>query len=125
MRRRLVKIALVTLGVIVGPLLLALMGLLLSANTDTGRRVIERTVANLSHEMVTLDGLSGQFPDALRVDRITVRDAQGLWLTIEQARLDWSPWRLLHGEAKIDTLVAARVAVVRLPVASSSGSPSS
>src|SRR5262249_5304012 len=84
-----------------------------------------RTVANLSHEMVTLDGLSGQFPDALRVDRITVRDAQGLWLTIEQARLDWSPWRLLHGEAKIDTLAAARGAVVRLPVAASSGSPSS
>jgi len=124
MRRRLVKIALVLLGLIVGLPLLGLVVLLVGANTDPGRRLIERTVTNLSHGMVTLDGLSGRFPDALRVDRIAVNDAQGAWVTIEQARLDWSPSRLVHGEAKVDTLAAARVAVARLPVGASGGSSS-
>jgi len=125
MRRRLVKIALVALGLLLGLPVLGLVVLLIGANTDPGRRLIERAVANLSHGVVTLDGMSGRFPDSLRVEHITVSDAQGAWLTIGQARLDWSPSRLLHGEVKIDALVAARVAVARLPVAASGGSSSS
>ena len=125
MRRRLVKIALVALGLLLGLPLLGLVVLLIGANTDPGRRLIERAVANLSHGVVTLDGMSGRFPDSLRVEHITVSDAQGAWLTIGPTRLDWSPSRLLHGEVKIDALVAARVAVTRLPVAASGGSSSS
>src|SRR5215469_2895645 len=116
--RRLVKIALVVLGLIIGLPLLGVVVLLIGANTDPGRRLIERTAAKLSHGTVTFEGVSGQFPEALRVERITVSDAQGAWLTIEQMRLDWSPSRLLHGEAKVDVLAAARVAVARLPVSS-------
>src|SRR5262249_53859664 len=104
MRRRLVKIALVALGLLLGLPLLGLVVLLIGANTDPGCRLIERAVANLSHGVVTLDGMSGRFPNSLRVEHITVSDAQGAWLTIGQARLDWSPSRLLHGEVKIDAL---------------------
>ncbi len=116
--RRLVKIALVVLALIIGLPLFGLVVLLIGANTDPGRGLIARIVADLSHGMATIDGLGGRFPDALHVDRIVVSDAQGIWLTIEQARLDWSPSRLLYGEAKVDTLAAARVAVARLPTTS-------
>jgi translocation and assembly module TamB len=113
--KRLIKIAWLAVSLVIGLPLLALAVLLIGANTNGGRDLIARATANFSGGMVTIDGLSGSFPDALSVGRIVVSDANGPWLTFDRARVDWSPLRLIHGEVSVEILAADHVAIARLP----------
>ena len=62
----------IVVAVLLGlPVLLVLIVIGL-ANIDTGRRLIESETASLTGGMVRLQGLSGSFPGALRVDRKSV-----------------------------------------------------
>ncbi len=114
-----------TLGILLGvPVLLAAI-VLVGANIQPGRDLIERMVPHITGGDVTLQGLAGRFPDALRAARIEVRDPEGTWLVIEHLILDWAPLRLLIGAALIDRLAATRIELERLPVSSSKSSESS
>jgi translocation and assembly module TamB len=113
--RRFLKIIRVAIGLVIGLPLLGLAIVIIGANTDTGRHLLSRIVADVTGGMVAIDGLSGTFPDALRAKRIVVSDPRGAWLTIDETRFDWSPLRLIRGEFRVDRLVAARIAVARLP----------
>lgn len=93
-------------------------------NTDLGRRQVETRLPGLTGGMVTISGLSGRFPDALRVAHIGIRDVHGAWLSIDDAALDWSPTALVGRVLRIDRLSAARIDVARLPAPSAS-SPAS
>ena len=119
MRRALKWIAAVIIGV---PVLLIVL-VLIAANVGPGRTLIAGQVGSLTGGMVSVQGIAGRFPDALRIRRIEIRDAQGVWLAIDDAALDWSPLRLLGGTASIQSLTAARVDVERLPVASAPSTP--
>ncbi len=99
--------------------ILAVAGVLLLANLDAGRRLIEAQTASLTGGMVRLQGLAGRFPDALRVGQIQVSDAEGPYLTIAGLTLDWSPTMLVKRIARIDRLQADQVDFVRLPVSDS------
>ena len=123
--RRLITIALAIGGLVVGLPLLCLALVVAGANTGLGRQWIERAVSRFTDGRVTIDNLSGRFPDRLRITRIVVGDARGAWLTIDQARLDWSPLRLIDGDVKVEMLTAAHVAVARLPESSASEPASS
>ena len=85
------------------------------ANTDSGRRLIETRTKSLTGGMVTIQGLGGRFPDALRAGRIEVSDYKGAYVTVSGAALDWSPLKLIGGVAQVDQLQAARVDFARLP----------
>ncbi|MGH7095180.1 MAG: hypothetical protein ACREFB_16825, partial [Stellaceae bacterium] len=119
--RRAGKLALAAAGLVVGLPLLGLGVVVVGGNTAPGRRLIERLVPRLTDGRVTIDGLSGRFPDALRARRIAVSDRRGPWLAIDQARLDWSPLSLLRGAVRVETLAAAAVTVSRLPESSGAG----
>ncbi len=93
------------------------------ANTGPGRGFIESEVTSLSGGSVVLRGLSGRFPDALRLAHAEVRDAQGAWLTLDGVALDWSPLALAGRVAEIDRLTVAHVGVPRLAVASAPAKP--
>jgi translocation and assembly module TamB len=95
---------------------------LIAANVKPGQDLIAREAGPLSGGLVALDGISGRFPDALRIRRIEVRDAQGVWLTVNDAVLDWSPSRLIGRVASIQTLTTSKIELPRLPA--SSGAPS-
>jgi translocation and assembly module TamB len=95
-----------------------------AANSGPGERLIERLTAQFTGGTVVLAGVGGRFLDAPRIARIEIRDADGVWLTIDDAALDWSPLRLLRGDAWIDRLTARRVVVARLPVSQPSSGPS-
>jgi translocation and assembly module TamB len=104
--------------IITGLLALPLLAILLlwtAANTPQGRQGIERMVRVLTQDQVLPTGLTGRFPDALRLERLELRDAEGVWLTLEDPRLDWSPSRLLTGTLAIQQVQAARVELRRLP----------
>lgn len=104
------------LAVLLGlPLLLVLLVFVL-LNTGFGRGQVERLAGQLTGGQVSIAGLGGRFPDALRLAHAEVRDAQGAWLILDGVSLDWSPTRLLGREARVDLLQADRLQVLRRPV---------
>ena len=110
--------------------LLGLAGLLVAAllagaNTDPGRRLIERELAAVTGDVLRVSGLSGFFPTALQANRVEIRDASGAYVTIDRVTLDFSPLALLRGEAQIDRVAADSVDVPRLPVSKGGSSSSS
>jgi translocation and assembly module TamB len=94
--------------------------LLLFANTPPGRSLLVQLTPQLTGDTVRLAGLSGRFPDALRVAHVALRDPQGDYATVDDLALDWSPLQLLHWRLVIDRLDSGHVAVLRMPVSSSS-----
>ena len=124
MTRRILKwlfgIVLVLLAL---PVILVVLVLLI-ANVDPGRRLIENQTASLTGGMVRLQGLAGRFPDALRVGQIQVSDAKGPYVTVSNVVLDWSPLKLLRRIAQVDRLRADRVDFTRLPQSESKTSSS-
>ncbi|TCH99438.1 hypothetical protein EJV46_01820 [Roseococcus sp. SYP-B2431] len=62
-----------------------------------------------------LEGVSGPLPGHLAVRRIAMRDAEGPWLEIEEARIDLA-WRdLFDRRATLTAVQARRIALHRLP----------
>ncbi|CAK0779116.1 translocation and assembly module TamB [Gammaproteobacteria bacterium] len=112
------------LGLLLGLPLLVLILLLVLANSQKGCDWVERTIADTSGGQVSLTGLSGHLPDGLRLARLELRDKAGAWLVIEELALDWSPLRLLAGEASIDRLEVGHIVLDRLPPPSSEKKPS-
>jgi translocation and assembly module TamB len=82
------------------PILLC-AALLVLANTDRGRRLIEHYTEQLTDGQVLLQGLAGRFPDRLRLARLELRDPQGLWLTAEQVQLNWWPLPLIRRHGRV------------------------
>ena len=110
-----------TLAILVGLPVLLILVVLVGANTEPGRQAIERYTPKLTGDTVRLAGISGRFPDALRIARVELHDPQGDYATIEDFAFDWSPSLLLHRQIVIDRLAAAHVVADRVPVSSSSG----
>src|SRR4051812_34239653 len=114
--RRAARVSAWVLGAIV-VLPLVLIALVVAvANTDGGRRGLERALAQASGGRVLIEGLAGRFPDRLRVARIEMRDRDGTWAEASDLVLDWSPSRLLRLQAHVARFELARLAVHRPPV---------
>ena len=103
----------------------ALLAAVLLLNVDPGRRLVERLASQFTGGQIVIAGLGGRFPDMLRLKHAELRDTQGAWLLLDDVALDWSPLALLHREATVDLLQAARVRVPRLPVSSGPAQPAS
>ncbi len=114
--RRVRKVGLWVLAVLLAVPVLAVAALLIGLNIGPGRVAAELLVGRLTGGQVAVTGLHGRFPDRLRLAHLEMRDAGGAWLLADDVALDWSPAALLHKQASIDALTAARVQVPRLPV---------
>ena len=114
MRRR-HRVLLWVVSLLVGMPALLLIGVYITANTATGRGWIEQLTARVTHGNVQLIGLSGEFPQRLELRRLELRDPQGLWLSIDQIELQWSPLQLLSRRVKASFLSAVRVQMERAP----------
>jgi len=109
---RLLRRLLTGIAVLVA-VLVALLGVL---RTEAGSGL----VAQLAMQAVPglrLEGLRLNLPWGLAVARLELADAEGVWLTLEDAVLALAPGELLRGEARITDLVAARLAIARAPEA--------
>ncbi len=96
--------------------LLLLLALLLF--TPPGLRLVGSMVRPLSGGAVTVERLSGTFPNRLRAASVEIADAQGAWLRLTDIALDWSAFSALRNHIKVRDVTAARIAVLRRPVAS-------
>ena len=115
-----------TLKIIAGLLLLPFVLvaiILVVANTGPGQRLIAHEVTTLTGGQIALTGLSGRFPDALRLAHAEIRDTKGTYVTLDGVVLDWSPLALIGGDASIQTLSADRIDVLRLPAPAPPGPP--
>jgi len=113
------------LVVVLGLPLVCLALLMIAANTPQGRGFIERTVAKLTAGEVVMTGLGGRFPDALQIQALELRDADGIWLTLSEVALEWSPAHLLTGTVQIDRLETGHISLNRLPAPPSEPAPES
>jgi translocation and assembly module TamB len=116
--RRVLRAALWVLGLLLLLPVVAVAAVVLALNIGPGRIAAEQLIGRVTGGTVVLEGLSGRFPDALRLHHLEVRDSAGAWLLADDVVLDWSPTRLLRRTASIDRLEAARVQMPRMPAAS-------
>jgi translocation and assembly module TamB len=106
---------------IVVPAVLVLL-LLVGANTPPGQTLIARLAPRLTGGLVTIEGLSGRFPDRLNAARLSLHDDKGIWATVDDLNLDWYPLRLLTGDIAVHRIAATKIAVLRSPESSGSSS---
>jgi translocation and assembly module TamB len=72
---------------------------------------------------VTIDGFSGALSSRAAIQRLTVADDQGIWLTLNGISLDWSRSALLAGEVSVNELTADEIIVARKPITADTPTP--
>ncbi|WP_456299907.1 hypothetical protein, partial [Falsiroseomonas oryzae] len=108
--------------------LLALLGLLLAlalpvgAQDGGGGSWVERQLASLVPGL-RIEGLRDPLSSTPGFARLTLSDANGVWLEIEDGSVAWTRLALLRRRLEIDSLSAARIAVLRLPVSDTPPDP--
>ncbi|MCX2560266.1 translocation/assembly module TamB domain-containing protein [Acetobacter farinalis] len=122
--RRAGRILGISAGVLTGVAVLAVGVILVGANTGPGRALLIRQTTALTGGSVTLAGMSGRFPDHFHLDSIALHDTQGVWLSLRNVDLNWSPVSMLWRTARIYALTADELAIPRLPVADPAAPPS-
>lgn len=85
--------------------------------TDKGYLVtlIEDNLSGASRK-VDIVGFTGALSSAASLDRLTVSDVDGVWLTLEGVVLDWNRSALLRGRIDVNELSAKRIIVARAPI---------
>ena len=83
--------------------------------------LIESTLSS-PDMMVSVTGLKGTFSSSAKVAKINISDSEGLWLSIENAELNWTRSALLQKRVEIETLSARKITVFRKSVQSTSSS---
>ncbi len=66
---------------------------------------------------VKITGFEGLLAGKATLEELTIADDQGVWLTLEDAVLDWSRAAMLRGNLNVQELSAGKLIVERLPVA--------
>lgn len=84
---------------------------------DAGGLLVDFLEDTLSGDSryISVSGLEGAFSSEAKIQKITVADEDGIWLTIEGAALDWNRLELLRGRFSVNELSAERIAVDRAP----------
>ena len=112
-RTGVLKRLLVMLGVLV---LVAITALAQDASDDSDNGFLLNLLENrlsTPGRQIRLSGVSGALSSRARIQRITISDAQGAWLEIDNVELDWSRLALLRGRVSVNRLSAERVAWLR------------
>jgi len=81
-------------------------------------RFIEDQLSSGDDRRVTIEGFRGALSSEATLARMTISDADGAWLVLEDAVLNWSRAALLRGELQVNELTAARLQVIRSPLPS-------
>ena len=88
-----------------------------SENDDRGylTNLIESNLSG-GDRTVTITGFQGALSSEARIAQMTIADAEGVWLTLEDLVLQWNRTALLRGAINVQQLRAGRVIVARAPV---------
>ena len=78
-------------------------------------RLLERNLSSAGREVV-IDGFQGALSSRATFDRITIADADGVWLTLNDGAIQWNRSALLRGRIEIAEMSAGEILLPRLPV---------
>lgn len=116
------RLALIAAGVVAVLLVLtaaALVGGRYYIGSDSGR---ERVAALLQNQKLSrygrlnVYGVKGDLLHDFSIDRLTVSDAQGVWLEARNVHMDWSYWPLLGRRFHAKDISADVIRLIRQPV---------
>lgn len=116
--RRPIRLALISLGALLGAVvMLSGLGWLALQTTPVRARIATEIARAASGpgQLLALDDLGGTLPFDLSLAAARLSDDHGVWASVEGARVTLSPWGLLRGRVVIERLEAARLSVLRLP----------
>ncbi len=82
--------------------------------------LIEDNLSGVSRE-VNIIGFEGALSSEATIDVLTIADAEGVWLTLEDITLIWTRSALLRGAIDVDEISAERIVVSRPPVSEDTG----
>lgn len=71
--------------------------------------------ANSSEQSIEIEGLRGDLLGRFSVDRITLADKEGIWLSIDDLDLAWAPLALISGEMRVKALDVREINMRRQP----------
>ncbi|MEP1612189.1 MAG: translocation/assembly module TamB domain-containing protein [Roseobacter sp.] len=77
-------------------------------------RTIEGALSGAGRE-VNIIGFAGALSSEATFEQMTIADAQGIWLTLDDVSLIWSRTALLRGRLEVNSLTAQLLKVERLP----------
>jgi translocation and assembly module TamB len=86
-------------------------------------RYIENSISS-ENRKIRLFGIDGLLASDARVEKITIADQEGVWLTINDAQIVWSRTALLRGRVEIERLAAASIDIPRAPLPEPNALPS-
>lgn len=105
--------------------LVAVAGVAAVFQTSAGRAFIAahalKQLGDAIGSEVSAAKIEGDWPYHIVLEGVTLRDAQGPWLSVDRLTLDWHPGALLRGRVDIDALRAGTVHMSRQPASSGSG----
>ena len=103
---------------ILGLLLVILGGLYIWLDTAPGRAFVARQISGYEFEnglRVQIGRIDGSIYDHAVLKDVRIRDPQGAFAAIPNARLDWHPFSYLRGIVAIDALTVRSATMARLP----------
>ncbi len=72
---------------------------------------------------VVIDGFQGALSSRATIERMTIADDAGIWLTVEGVVLDWNRAALLRGRLEVSEFSAERLVMPRAPQTDDTPSP--
>jgi translocation and assembly module TamB len=102
------RVVILALGVLASPLMAQ------ENDRDFLTAFLEDNLSGAGRE-VTITGFAGALSARATIERMTIADDMGVWLTINGATLDWSRSAILSGEVRVTELSAQEIIVARLP----------
>ncbi|MGO1074523.1 hypothetical protein ACTOWL_03275, partial [Inquilinus sp. CA228] len=123
---RALRILLIVLAVVIGLPVALLLIVFAAAQTGPGKRLIADQAGSLasSPEMqVSVGAIEGFVPFDMTVRDVAVSDPKGPMVTVDWARLAWSPSALLRRTLRVDAVEAGTVTVDRLPAGGAEPEP--
>ena len=99
--------------------LLMLLPVSAVAQDDDRSRLVQFLESQLSDgaaRQIRIEGFRGVLSSEAQLDSLTIADAEGVWLTLEDATLVWSRSALLTGALEVDSLTASRLEILRPPI---------
>ncbi len=120
--RRLLRWFLLLLLLVVALPVVALVGAIVWTNTEAGQARLA-ALASAQVPGLSIEGLHGPLPSVAGAARITLADADGVWLAVDGARLALDYSALLRRELRVEAVEADKVEIARLPLPSPEGPP--
>lgn len=96
-----------------------LLGLVWAATGSPGRWAVMHFAggSELPRGLILeIDGLSGNVLHRPTVERLTISDVDGIFLTLENIALDWDGFALIRGDIDINEIATTQIELVRQPI---------